>query len=198
MESPESLEAFLHWLAGGNAEGARRYQEVREKLILLFRFRGCADAEDLADDTLDRAARAISRPDFASTGEPIAFIRGVARNVYLEWHRRERKYAQEPLAEELPGREPPEDFQAEREAMLSCLDSCLTKLPLGKRDLLLSYYRYDSGRKIDQRQRLAANHGIGMNALRIQVFRIRNMVQACVEQCRRREEIETPSRSFYE
>src|SRR5690348_618571 len=100
MESPAALDAFLAWLGQNEATGARKYEEVRQKLIVLFRCRGCSAAEDLADETIDRTARAVAKPGFSCPGDPILFFRGVARNVYLEWLRRERRNPQEPMVHE--------------------------------------------------------------------------------------------------
>ena len=91
MESPESMRAFLIWLGGDTASGARRYEEIRQRLILLFRYRGCHVAEELADETIDRTARAVLKTDFQFEGDLLAYFRGVARNIYLEWVRKEQR-----------------------------------------------------------------------------------------------------------
>jgi hypothetical protein len=55
--------------------------------------------------------------------------------------------------------------------------------------LLIRYYRNDKRVKIDGRQLLAEELGIGLNALRIQVFRLRNAMRRCVEKCTAKGEI---------
>ena len=105
MESLEVMQSFLLWLGEDQASGALKYEEIRQKLIRLFRYRGCHIPEELADETIDRTARAVLKPDFRYQGEPIAYFRGVARNVYFEWLRNERRLPSEPISEtngELP------------------------------------------------------------------------------------------------
>jgi DNA-directed RNA polymerase specialized sigma24 family protein len=188
MENPEVMQAFLLWLGGDQLTGARKYEEIRRKLILLFRWRGCFIPEELTDETIDRTARAVLKPDFHYDGDKDLYFRGVARNVFLEWVRRERRLPTESVSEgafDLPAPAPPEP----EEVRVSCLDRCLNALPPAKRNLILGYYRSDKREKIDGRQHLAAELGIGVNALRIQIFRLRNALRRCVENCRGKGEI---------
>jgi DNA-directed RNA polymerase specialized sigma24 family protein len=183
MESQEILDAFLLWLGRDQASGADKYEEVRKKLILLFRCRSCTNPEELADETIDRTARAVLKQDFSYVGDPIAYFRGVARNVYLESQRKQRIFRPEPIAEERPELKGQEVEMPDEEIRSDCLERCLSTLPPGKKVLLLRYYQNDKRAKIDDRQLLAEEHGIGINTLRIQVFRLRNAVRVCVERC---------------
>lgn len=192
MESPEAMQALLLWLGGDQAAGARKYEEIRQKLILLFRYRGCHVPEELADKTIDGTARAIRKPDFQYQGDPIAYFRGVARNVYYEWLRDERRLPTEPISEakfELPA---PVVSSGDDDLLQACLERCLNTLPPAKKVLLIRYYRSDKRAKIDGRQLLAEELGLGLNALRIQVFRLRNAMRTCVEKCAANGEILRP------
>jgi RNA polymerase sigma factor (sigma-70 family) len=195
MESPETLDAFLRWLGRENISGADKYEEVRKKLILLFRCRGCSNPEDLADETIDRTARAVLKKDFTYVGDPIAYFRGVARNVYLESQRKHRIFAEESISEAHPELRAPEDQTQEEEIKSDCLERCLNALHPSKRGLLLRYYQNDKRAKIDDRQRLAEDEGIGVNTLRIQVFRLRNTVRVCVERCLNTDEMQLHKKS---
>ncbi len=189
MESPEVMQALLLWLGEDETSGARKYEEIRRKLILLFRYRGCHIPEELADDTIDRTARAMLNPDFHYQGDPTAYFRGVARNVYLEWLRKERRLPTDPISEaklELPA---PVDSSGTDDLLQGCLERCLNAIPPAKKKLLIRYYRSDKRAKIDGRQLLAEELGIGLNALRIQVFRLRNAMRECVEKCTAKGEI---------
>jgi DNA-directed RNA polymerase specialized sigma24 family protein len=183
MESPEDLNRLLLWLGENTTVGARKYEEVRDKLILLFRARGCSAAEELADETIDRTARALLKPGFSFEGNPIAYFRGVAKNVYLESLRRDHRFIQEPMEEVAGSLVTSENDDLETERLSSCLERCLDKLPSDKRVLLLNYYQGERRSKIDRRQALAEEGGAGMNALRIQMFRLRKIVRSCVENC---------------
>jgi DNA-directed RNA polymerase specialized sigma24 family protein len=189
MESPDVMRRFLLWLGEDEDSGARKYEEIRQKLILLFRFRGCHIPEELADETIDRTARAVLKPDFHYQGDPMAYFRGVARNVYLEWLRKERRLPSEPISEtncELPAAG---GGSATGELMHDCLERCLNALPAAKKSLLIRYYGSEKRGKIDGRQLLAEESGIGLNALRIQVFRLRTSLRSCVEKCKVKAEI---------
>jgi len=198
MESPEALEAFLLWLGNNSTSGARRYEEVRQKLILLFRCRGSQNPEELADETIDRTARIVIRPDFQFSGDPMAYIRGVARNVFLESLRHRRRLVQEPISEMNFEPPAPDNRGEEKERMAAGLESCLNELPEGKKSLLLRYYQNEKGAKIDSRHHLAEEMGIGLNALRIQIFRLRNAVRLCVETHLRNAEMQSPGTTFNE
>jgi DNA-directed RNA polymerase specialized sigma24 family protein len=191
MESPETMQAFLTWLGGDPSEGARRYEEIRQRLILLFRYRGCHVAEELADETIDRTAHAVLKPNFQYQGDPVTYFRGVARNIFLEWLRRERRLRTEPIPD--TGLEIPafESVSTINYAPEFCLDLCLNSLPLARKTLLIRYYQSEKRAKIDGRQLLATEMGIGLNALRIQVFRLRNSLRDCVEGCKAKRETES-------
>lgn len=182
METPEVMEDFLLWLG--------KYEEIRKRLILLFRYRGCHVPDELADETIDRTARSVQKPDFQYRGEPAAYLRGVARNVYREWLRKERRLRTEPIPEGNFEPAAPVGLGNEKDELLkACLDRCLTALPPAKRTLLLRYYQSDKREKIDGRQLIAKELGIGLSALRLQVFRLRNTLRQCVEKCRTKGEI---------
>ena len=189
MESPELMQAFLLWLGGDLSSGARRYEEIRRKLILLFRWRGCYVPEELADEVIDRTARAVLKPDFHYEGERDLYFRAVARNVFLEWLRRKQRFPTDTISDndiDLPA--PTSDSGADS-LRQSCLERCLNSLPAAKRTLVIRYYRSDKREKIDGRQLLAEEQGIGLNALRIQVFRLRNGLRRCVADCEGKGEI---------
>ena len=186
MESPEDLNRLLLWLGENTAVGAQKYEEIRDKLIFLFRVRGCSAAEDLADETIDRTARALSKPGFSFTGNPIAYFRGVAHNVHLESLRHNRRFVPE-LPEEISDPSAGADcnnLESEESSRRTeeCLERCLNRLPSQNRALLLGYYQGEKQSKIGKRQQLA-EEGSGINALRIQVFRLRKTVRICVETC---------------
>ncbi len=190
MKTHSDLNNLLLWLGQDTATGARQYVEMRQKLVAIFQFRKCEAPEDLADETLDRTARAILKPAFAFEGNPIVYLRGVARNVYLESLRRNRTISQEALPElaDTISQTPSNDPGVE--PLYACLDRCLAQLPSDKRALLLRYYHGEKSAKIDRRSQMAQQEGIGLNTLRIQLFRLRKVVRRCVESCTKAKEME--------
>jgi DNA-directed RNA polymerase specialized sigma24 family protein len=183
METPADLDNLLHWLGPDTSAGAQRYVEIRKRLVTLFECRGCDSPEELADETLDRTARAILKPGFMFDGNPMAYLRGVARNVWLESLRKFRTVSQESLPEfaDMVAGKP--DESAGKETLFDCLDRCLAQMAGDKRSLLLRYYQGEKSAKIDGRLQLAQERGLELNALRLQVFRMRNTVRLCVESC---------------
>jgi DNA-directed RNA polymerase specialized sigma24 family protein len=183
MDTPVELDNLLRWLGPDVAKGAQQYVEVRKRLISLFEFRGSESPEELADETLDRTARAIMKPGFTFDGNPIAYMRGVARNVWLESRRRNHPVSQESLPELADTLAQSAADTPEKEQIFGCLDRCLARMPSNKRGLLLRYYQGEKSEKIDGRMRLAQETGLELNALRLQVFRLRSSIRQCVESC---------------
>ncbi|MBZ5524547.1 MAG: hypothetical protein LAP21_20095 [Acidobacteriia bacterium] len=172
--SGEAFERLLSWLSPDREKAGARYEEIRRKLIMLFTRRGCDEPEALADETINRVARAVEESRLSDyEGDPILYFYGVAKNVHLEWTR-----VRKIRPEDIPSFEP---FASEQE--FSCLDQCLLQIGNHSRDLITGYYQQSGREKIRIRQALADQLGIGMNSLRIQVWRIRNTLRECVLNC---------------
>lgn len=196
MEKQEIMDAFLVWLGGDRASGANEYETVRRRLILLFQYRGCHVPEELTDETIDRTARAITKPDFQSIGAPSAYLRGVARNVYYEWLRKHRRLRMEQLEVSHYDTVAPAQPEETEDTPHQCLENCMNALSSDKRSLIVRYYQNERKAKIDNRELLAKEKGVGLNALRIQVFRIRNSLRKCVEGCKSKLEMEAAVGSY--
>jgi DNA-directed RNA polymerase specialized sigma24 family protein len=169
----ETLDLLLGWLDPDRDRAGAKYEEIRRRLIRLFICRGCTEAEDLADETINRVISKLCEVAKGYQGDPALFFYGVAKKIYLEYVRRKAK----PIANVSaagPGR-PEQDYE--------CLDRCMQTLPPDQRDLVLQYYREDKRAKIDNRRQLALRLGIGINALRIRAHRIKAALQECVEKC---------------
>jgi hypothetical protein len=57
--TPEAFHRLLTWLDEGADSGGATYVEMRRRLVGYFVRRGCLSPEDLADETLNRAARRL-------------------------------------------------------------------------------------------------------------------------------------------
>jgi DNA-directed RNA polymerase specialized sigma24 family protein len=114
------------------------------------------------------------------------YFLGVARNVLRE------AWARGPGPDELT------DEQASRvahdpdaaredgtqaETWASCLERCLDRLPAESRHLVLAYHQDQKRLRIDGRREIAERLGVGLNALRIRVHRLRGVLEACVRAC---------------
>jgi len=169
----EAFDELLAWLDSNRDAAAEKYETIRVRLIKIFACRGCIEAEDLADETINRVTSKLPDIQPGYTGEAARYFFGVANKVHLEYLRRK------------PTPHLPESGNGCEELELEhqCLDRCMAKLSRENRDLLLSYYQEDKHAKIEHRRRLAFSMGIAANALRIRVCRIRASVEICVKQC---------------
>ena len=172
----EQFDSLLSWLSNDRELAGTKYETIRGGLVRVFISKGFNDAEDLADETINRVI--IRLPDIRQNydGEPTRYFHGVARNI---------------IRENLPGRRKeitaevsavwidPRPTSEERE----CLEKCLQMLPEQKRDLILDYYLYEGHDKIEHHKQMAAELGITEGALRVRVHHIRARLETCVRQC---------------
>jgi RNA polymerase sigma factor (sigma-70 family) len=159
----------------------RKYEDIRYRLIKIFTCRGCSEAEDLADDTINRVAKKLVKIKDVFEGNRAAYFYGVAHKVYLEYLRKRRT----------PFIPPPLSLDAEEtEQEYECLEQCIGQLPPGQRELVIEYYQEDKGAKIISRKRLAEKLGIGLNAMRIRACRIRAALQECVQDCLKQQPVQ--------
>lgn len=164
---------MLDWLDSDRERAGIRYEEIRRSLIRIFINRGCDEAEDLADETINRVVSKLDEIKKEFTGEPARYFYGVANKVLLEHQRRKQPQ---------PPQFPPDD-STRVELEYRCLEYCIGRLSEENRELLLLYYQAEGREKIEQRKLLADKLQIGPNALRIRAFRIRTALQQCVEKC---------------
>jgi DNA-directed RNA polymerase specialized sigma24 family protein len=171
----EAFDALLGWLDSDRDIAGHKYEDIRRRLVKIFSCRGCAEPEDLADETINRVASKLSAIESSYTGDPARYFYGVANKVYLEYRRR-------PIPEvEFPPATHDEDEDIEKE--FECLERCMQKLTVENRNLVIEYYQDERQAKIDHRKALAEHLGIAINALRIRAFRVRASLQECVTNC---------------
>jgi DNA-directed RNA polymerase specialized sigma24 family protein len=169
----QPLQSMLRWLDPNSERAGHKYEEIRARLIFIFRCRGCTFPDDLADKCFDRVASIISRPGFTYEGDPALFFYGVAKLVIKE-HLRTRLFARIEVEGDLP---------KTKEDQSQCLEKCMSKLPARNAQLILDYYGQQEGSKTAHRKGLAGRLGMPLNALRIQTYRIRAVLRQCVLQC---------------
>ncbi len=171
----ESFNRLLAWLDPDPEVAGKKYEDIRRKLIRIFVSRGSWEAEDLADQTIDRVSKKV--PDLLAdyVGDPSLYFFGVANRVFLEWRRKNS----------LPPPTPPPSGGSaeEKEREDQCLNRCMATLPQQQRRLLLDYYREEKQAKIDRRKALAVELVLTDNALKIKVFRLRATLQDCLFHC---------------
>ena len=177
-----TAEGFDNLLAAFDSDresAGQKYLAVRANLIRFFEWRGCPFPEDHADETFNRVARKVAE------GEDIrnvsGYVMGVARLQVLEIIKsssRQREALDEyqksfnEVADEPAG-----------ESQIDCLQECLQQLSPDNRDLIIQYYHGDKREKIENRKKLGVRLGVAMNTLRMRAQRLREQLQACVEEC---------------
>jgi len=176
--SQEDFDALLDWLDPDREQAGIKYEDIRKRLIKIFTGRACVEAEDLADETINRVTSRLSEIKKEFKGDRARYFFGVANKVYMEYMRRKPPQ---------PSPFPPTDSN-QVEVEFRCLEQCMDSLSEENRYLLLKYYGAEGGSKIDQRKQLAEELGIAANALRIRAYRIRLGLQQCVEKCIKRTE----------
>ncbi|MDT5158164.1 MAG: hypothetical protein QOH51_2521 [Acidobacteriota bacterium] len=173
-----AFDSLLAWLDPDRDRAGRRYEFIRQRLIKIFTCRGRPDAEELADETINRVT--LKAPDIVKNyeGDPALYFYGVAQKVYLESIRKRPQPAPPVPASPVPT---PEAEELERES--ECLERCMERLSQSNRELAIEYYREEKRAKIDHRKELAEKLGIAQNALRIRAHRIRATLHQCVQAC---------------
>jgi DNA-directed RNA polymerase specialized sigma24 family protein len=125
----EAFERFLNWLDADRDQAGLRYEAIRRGLIVIFKYRGCAGAEDLADETINRAIRQLPSIENSYEGDPAKYLQGIARFVALEYFNRQAKIEAGPPPEDFPDQsQTAPDEEDEGEALNKCLRHCLNKL----------------------------------------------------------------------
>ncbi len=176
---PVSLDTLLAALHEDRQKAAEILLQLRLKLTTVFESRGFADAPELVDRTLDRAARkAAEGADLHH--RPFPFFYGIARLIAFEAHRQQnRRSTQEDRLQEiqsmapLPGEEP----------RLVCFRRCLDNLPEVGRELLWSYFDHAQSSRIAHRKQLAEGLAISEVALRLRIHRLRTQLADCLGRC---------------
>jgi DNA-directed RNA polymerase specialized sigma24 family protein len=179
----DAFDGLLAWLDPDREIAGRKYETIRIRLIKLFICRGCAEAEELADETINRVLAKVNQIKNEYVGEPILYFYGTGRNVYREYQRKcVARQADVPI-ESACDHSALLAITGDVEPEYQCLERCLDRLPSTSRKLVLEYYQQEKQAKIDYRKRLADEMGIAVNALRIRAYRIRRALEECVHAC---------------
>jgi DNA-directed RNA polymerase specialized sigma24 family protein len=168
-----AFDCLLAWLDPDREQAGKKYENIRLRLIRIFTCRGRPDAEELADETINRVTLKAPVVSKEYVGDPALYFYGVAQKVFLESVRK-------PPAAAAP---PPAVNSDEVEQEYECLERCMDRLSQGNRELVLEYYQNEKRAKINHRKELAERLGIAQNALRIRAHRIRVTLQRCVRAC---------------
>ena len=183
----EQFDALLDWLGKDRESAGIRYETIRSGLMRIFVSRGLNDAEDLADETINRVMVRLPSIRKNYRGEPACYFYGVARNIIRE-SRKRKEFA----AGIVDGRVDPRADASEEH---DCLGHCLNCLSVSKRNLILDYYLYEGHSKIEHRRLMARQLKLTLGAVRNRAFQIRLNLENCMRRCALKEKSLVGSRS---
>jgi DNA-directed RNA polymerase specialized sigma24 family protein len=172
-EGPNALTG-AGWQSLLEVLSAERLESLRRRLEKYFAWERVNEPEELAWECLLRLARKLQEGE--SIDAPEAYLFGVARILLREARSKATKTAG--IVEEkeaAPAESAWEDEEWAREA----LDECLATLGRSQRNLLLRYYDGEGSARIRNREALARELGISINALRNRALRLRESMEAC-------------------
>jgi DNA-directed RNA polymerase specialized sigma24 family protein len=173
----ETLDKILNLLGPSQEEAAVEYRRLHQRLTRFFEWNGVPDPMALADEAIDRLAKRGAEEGAEEVIlNPSAFALGIGRLLLQEEARRQQKKMEAMRHLEAQG----SDSASEAEAMDRALQHCLAKLQTETRNLLEQYYLHRGGEKVKLHQRLAAERGLTVNALRNRALRGRQELEACM------------------
>ena len=183
------FDSLLGWLNPDRELAGRKYQTIHSGLVRIFICKGLNDAEDLADETINRVMVRLPTIQECYRGEPACYFHGVAKNII-----RERKRTKEFATGIVDVRVDPEPGTGEEH---DCLGHCLDRLCDSKRNLILNYYLYEGHSKIEHHKRMAGQLKITIGAIRNRVFQIRLHLKNSMRQCTLREKPQARGSSLH-
>src|SRR5438067_11116424 len=124
------FDQLLGWLDSDRERAGHLYEKIRWRLIAILASRGCSQAEELADETIDRVSRRVADIQATYVGDPAIYFLGVMNNVHHEYLKRPR----------LPHVFTTVGDVDEKEKIHRCLDNCLAHLAPFSRRLIEKYY----------------------------------------------------------
>lgn len=174
----EAFSRFLSCLDDDSERAGEKYELIRRKLTKYFDWHGAHFPEECADETINRVIRKLESGPILDVS---TYCIGIARFVFLETLKKSdnRKVSLDELNSVAAAQPDEEEHSARQE----CLDRCLKELPIESRQLILQYYQDERRDKINNRQAMADQIGIPLNALRSRVQRIRDKLEQCVKDC---------------
>jgi RNA polymerase sigma factor (sigma-70 family) len=190
----EKFDRLMEWLGKDSEASALKYEAIRRDLIRYFGRSLGADAEELADETINRVIEKLPQIVGSYTGDPKYLFFRYAQLTRLEHIRRlaRREQPREDNYRTIGDLPDPRTFakvKADAETGArdeACLIECLRKLRPEERRMFLLYYQEGNRLQLDWRRNLAAEAGISLNALRLQIHRQKERLYACIVACRQR------------
>lgn len=177
-----NFDQLLDWLDSERDRAAIKYETIRVSLIKILTWRGCNNAEDLADETINRVAEKVHLLKTTFVGDPAVYFYAVAKRLVKEEQRKAQLQVHISEGDKLT-EFPDENSETANDGLYECLALCLKKAGEKKGRMILSYYAGERHLKIANRKAMAEQMGIPLNALRVRMHRIRTSLENCIEKC---------------
>ena len=183
----DGFDQLLAWLDSDREKAAIRYETIRVSLIRILTWRGSNNAEDLADETINRVTEKVDLLKTTFVGDPAIYFYAVAKRLFKEEQRNAKTHIalseRDKLIQPSPDPDEPTD-----ECIYDCLGFCLRHAGKEIEKMILAYYSGEGQVKIANRKALAEQLGIPLNALRVRIYRIRTSLEMCIENCVRNQQ----------
>ncbi len=184
------VEQLLRRLNPDRELALRQYDKLRNRLMVFFNHRGCAFADELADETLDRLAAKLDTGAEIDPNDIERYAIGIAKHVHQEGVRNPLNSAQ-PIEDTSTGEAievGSHDIEVLQQligqAARRCRNKCLANnLTDEERGLILEYYKDDWRQQVESRKRLAATLSLSPEGLRSRASRILKELKACARKC---------------
>jgi DNA-directed RNA polymerase specialized sigma24 family protein len=181
--SSAAFEQLLAALDVDRERAGAQYRQLHLQLVKFFEWQCSGQADQQADEVIDRLTRRIARGDHIDNLQAYAY--GVAKLLLLE-ARKELEREKRVHTQLLWFAKSRSEGNVESEEALQqqeCFDNCLETLTGKNRSIILGYYAGERRSKIEGRRELAAALGTDLNALRVRAYRIRSQLENCVSHC---------------
>ena len=169
----EAFDKLLAWLDPDRDQAVELYERIYFRVVRILAAKGCFEAEELADQTVNVVTSKIDELTETYHGDPALYFYGVAKKIHQEW-----------LKRRTPPAPPPPLDSTETELRCGCLEKCLEKITNAEEATMVVRYHEGEGQKrIENRKKMAAELGITLNALRIRICHLQARLRPCIEEC---------------
>ncbi|NUO81592.1 hypothetical protein HUU05_16095 [candidate division KSB1 bacterium] len=183
------FERLLQALNPDREVGAREFERRRARLIYVLHGLGCANADELADEVFARVGKKLMEGVVIDSLD--AYLLKVARFVAMEDGKHTRTKPL-PLEGVGAGALPCEDAEqtAKERADLTrerqrerCMKRCWQRMAEAERQKLVDYFSGEGRARMEKRKGLAQKLDVSIAALRVQLHRLRRVLEECVRNC---------------
>lgn len=183
--SAEDFQRLLARLNSDPNQAWQSYDVLRRKLVMFFEYHCRFQAEELAEEVLDRIAKKSESYEITNVAE---FAFGVARNLRKEAIRKTPFVQMSNVEASQRGHSSQDPEEAivshiDSQKKLECFLQCMKRLDAEERKLLFEYYPLDDIELEERRLRLAEKHQINLSTLRTRMARLREKMEICFENC---------------